>query len=233
MQRKVSLLAVSIGAIAVIALVVGLVVIFMTGRNAPDTPATAGPTDTATPDSEDPDASVCGLNTVVETNTIDTVAPPTEWEWLESTFITAENHVDGPAVVEENGVRYCYAQTPTGVLFAANNYGALGQVLPASEFAEHALVAGPFRDQVIHDTTSPKPIPQQVDPAGYRLTSYTPTNATVEIVLSVDGKLVASKFELRWEEGDWRYVPLSDGTLAVSNTTIDSLAGYVPWSPRD
>lgn len=224
--------------IAVAALVIGIIS-FTTSNDT----AVAGVDSTHSSDNDtdgngasatptDPNASRCGLDTVVDSNDLETTAPPTEWDFVDGFFLTAQDQSNGPGVVEENGVRYCYARTPTGALFAASNYGGMAAILPASEFAEFAFVAGPVRDEKANSDATPATIPFKVEPAGFRLTAYSRDAATVELVASFDGALATMKLELAWSEGDWRVVPLSDGTAGIRGPVLSNLAGYVPWGPR-
>lgn len=241
-EKRISLASILIASIGVVALIGGIV-FFVVGRlggqgggepaesaAAESQPEGVAP-DAPSVDPDDPEASRCGLTVYSDTNDLETTAPETKWEWVDSVFMVAKSEDHGPGVVEDNGIRYCYARTPTGVLYAAYNLGAMGRTRPASEFAEYTTVAGTVRDELIQDTDGPQDYGYKLEPAGFRISGYSADSAIVEVVYAFGGSgLIASKVQMRWEEGDWRVVPLEDGSIFLSTQSISSLAGYVPWS---
>lgn len=216
-----------------VAVVVALILGFLAFNTESRTENSATGTATAETPTRPPEASVCGLDTVTNANDLVALAPATQWDFVNGFFLAAPDSVHGPGLIAADGiVRWCYARTPTGVVFSAYNFAVMGSLVPASRFVDHTVVESTLRTEGSQDSAAPVALEQRIEPAGFRIDSYSPAVATVTIVLSVDGVLGASQMEMRWSEGDWRVMPLENGKTAQFQGTLANLAGFVPWGPH-
>lgn len=230
MQGKTKIAVMVASVLAIVAIIIG-VIFFATNGATTEAESTTPPTGAPTSTTSEGE-SVCGLTARTDTNDIETTAPETEWEWVDAGFLTAQNDTHGPGVVQDNGVRYCYARTPTGALNAAYNAVTMGALFPHSEFAAFVIVAGAVQEEMAASDTQPTPEGGTSEPAAFRITGYDGTNVSLDLVVENSDRLITVTFEMRWEQGDWRLVPLSNGQIMLNRAVIDSLAGYVPWGPR-
>ncbi|PFG44950.1 hypothetical protein ATJ97_0226 [Georgenia soli] len=197
-------------------------------------PTSSDPTATAAP-TESPSAqggeSVCGLEPVELDGTL-TAAPDTEWELVGTTAApSVEDH--GPGEVEEDGFRYCFAQTPTGALLAAANVAAMGSDPGLSpKVAEHLFAEGVGRDVALSETpTGNAGGGVRVQIAGFRLLDYSGESATVDIAMrGSNGAIAGQVFDLVWEDGDWKVQLAPDGQLPTDVVVLPDLAGYLLWA---
>jgi hypothetical protein len=150
-----------------------------------------------------------------------------------------------------NALARGFADTPAGAVLAAVNIA----VRTAAQWGPRI-----YRPTIIHQVTGPAArlllaqdhrdyvalraaahIPPG-QPAGrgwateaaYRLVSYTPRSATVEIVSegpATNGTAVraVTRIRLRWLHGDWRVIAPPGGNWASSAATVSSLSGYTTF----
>lgn len=197
---------------------------------APPTPATeASPTE----EPSDPDESVCGLPGHETKGNVSTPPENTNWTLIRKMAIPASDAA-GPGVVEESGLRYCYAHTPEGALLAAvNMFGWAAAALndPDGIF-EHNIAAGPGREalraHVDEWVNTPVPIePPQL--RGFRLLNYSGESAYVDLAFEANGGYTHLQIEVAWEEGDWKVRLQPDGAIPPFQPLPD-LTGYVLWA---
>ncbi|PFG39438.1 hypothetical protein ATJ97_1944 [Georgenia soli] len=196
------------------------------GRESP----TTGPTGTAR---AAPGRSVCGLTEEADSGTL-TRAPAATWQ-LVGTVAAPSVEGQGPGE-DDDGLRTCYARTPTGALLAAANVAAMGsspQLI--GRMTEEMTAEGPGRDAALKylEAGAAPEIPTGVryQIRGFRLLDYTGTEASVDLALGVDGGLTGSfVLDLRWEDGDWKVVLTDDGGLGSLPAPVPDLTGYTLWS---
>ena len=198
----------------------------------PGTPPTAPPaqprTETAVVDD---DESVCGLEGTDDERL--TSAPDVDTWDFQGTVPYPVSETHGPGATTDRGIRYCFAHSPEGALFAAAN--ALAQAsdpAAAQDWARTFLSDGPARDRWIADaadTTDEDGVRFSV--AGFRLLAYTGSTARVDLGVagSVSGSAVHGTFvyELVWRDGDWRLDATAPRPLDYA--TVPDLAGYITW----
>lgn len=201
-----------------------------TTLNAGEPTASAEPDPEATEATTDP--SVCGLEGVELEGTV-TATPIAEWSLIGTTAAPSVEGA-GPGVVEESGLRYCFARTPEGAVLAAANMLALGEEQSVREgFIEHLVASGPGRDAFRESSRDPDATSSQVrvQTAGFNLLEYTGDTATVDLAIRTSNDTVgAVAYSLVWEEGDWRVRFRDDGTLWNLPVQLPDLTGYIPWS---
>lgn len=126
---------------------------------------------------------------------------------------------------KSGGWFYCYQHSPGGALIAAIDVWASGTAASAAQVARHLAV------NVTPRALGSDELPPGLSLAGYQYTSYTPSEAVIEVVFDVYGRGdVEITTPMVWVPGlgDWRLdVPASG---SVSSSVVDpSLGGYVAW----
>lgn len=189
---------------------------------------TPGPTATAAPA-----RSVCGLEEEADSGTL-TRAPTATWELVDT---VAAPSVEGQGPGEDDdGLRTCYARTPTGALLAAANVAAMGSSPElVGRMTKEMTAEGPGRDAALAyleaDAAPEIPGGVRYQIRGFRLLDYTGTEASVDLALGVEGGLTGSfVLDLRWEDGDWKVVLTDDGGLGSLPAPVPDLTGYTLWS---
>ncbi|MGL5866604.1 MAG: hypothetical protein ACRCYX_12190 [Dermatophilaceae bacterium] len=235
-SKKLITSAVVVAAIVVLGLVLSLTNLL--GGDADPAPNPTAPAPSASGGATaDPSAagsgedSVCGLDAVELTGTLNT-PPPATWTLLGTTAAPAIEG-QGPGKVEDDGFRSCYARTPTGAVLAAANYGAIGSYTPLRKtYYERATVPGLGRDALLK-----KPIPgdgsagNRVQIAGFRVLRYDGRTADIDLALRTsNGALGAFVFNLEWSGGDWKLRLADDGSELSPVVQLPSLSGYVLWA---
>jgi hypothetical protein len=226
-----------IAAALVVALIAAAVVIFLLPKGqdpaqpAPGTaaaanPATASPSATAVAGK-----SVCGLPGSKETAL--GAAPKSNWDLLGTMAVPSDPSTAGPGTVGKDGLRSCFAQSPTGALYATANIWAASFNGYAKQVYLELSADSPSRDKAVQAIkegkdfgggTSPK-----VQIAGFIIHSYTPGTAVVELAIkSADGGYGAFSTSLLWEDGDWKLDIPAAGGGAVRQ--IRDLSSFIPWA---
>lgn len=224
-----------IAAALVVALIAATIVIFLLPKgqgNAQPAPAPAesSSTPTASPSaSGEASNSICGLPATSETAL--GTAPETKWE-LVGTMAAPTDPKVGPGKTDEQGIRSCFAHTPTGALYAAVNLWALGTD-PSKEpaIAEQLAAKGPGRDAGMKaPPTSAASSPLKVQVAGFNV-SYTDNQAVVELAFKANnGGLASVRTTLLWQDGDWKGVVADSGKPLEEPRQIRDLSGFILWS---
>ncbi|MBG0741116.1 hypothetical protein IV500_17230 [Paeniglutamicibacter antarcticus] len=232
-----------IAAALVIALIAATAVIFLLPKgdsNAQPAPAAAGSSSApaASPGTSATTASnksVCGLASSSE-KTLGT-APKSKWELVGKIATPTDPKTFGPRRTDENGFRSCFAQSPTGALYAAMNVAALGSSgssVLERQLAEKLLVPGAGRDAAMKQAaadsgSSGSSTPIQV--RGFLIKSYTPEEANIDLAFQTEkGAYARLTLSMRWMGGDWKVKPADDGTTFTGTTQISDLSGFILWS---
>src|SRR5687768_8192286 len=119
-----------IAAALVVALIAATLVIFLLPKGQGNAQPAPAPAESSSPATASPSTSaeagqsVCGLPASSETAL--GTAPNTKWELVGTMATPADPETFGPGVTDESGFRSCFAQAPTGALYAAMNVAALG-----------------------------------------------------------------------------------------------------------
>lgn len=188
-----------------------------------------------------PTSTTGGCHAKNPSQEIPRVAAPLSVSWqFEGKMLIPIQAASGPATTSPNGVRSCFAHSPTGAVLAA--MVLLGQIQnpEVSVAALHNRVyPGPGRDAAIAQAKltakTPSTVAGDVQFAGFKVLDY-PQNATralIQIVADLNGKAYgAMPITMRWYRGDW-YVELqTDGSFngSVEPDILTSLSGYVRFS---
>ncbi len=181
-------------------------------------------------------SSRCGLPDGDQS--IPTTALAADWRVIDRAVVPISPNRYGPAD-ETMGIYTCYARNPGGALTAAALDAAQrgSRTVDASEYVEARYAKGANYEQGLAALEALEAQPDDnlsAEIAGFRVLSYTPAEARLEIVLRLTesqfaGQLLASYYELTWVDGDWQLIMPADFDATVR--AIDTLAGYVEWSP--
>jgi hypothetical protein len=228
-----------IAAVLVVALIAASIIIFLLPKGEDDAqPASepGGSTQTVAASSSPAEAgSVCGLPSTSETAL--GTAPNTKWELVGKMATPTEPDTFGPGTTDKDGFRSCFAQSPTGALYAAANLlamGSSGDRAINQKLTDTLLLPGPGRDiakaeaQAMSATAAPS---ATVQFRGFVIKSYSRSAANVDIAFQTDtGVLGHTVLPLKWEEGDWKLAIADSGRLVNEITQIRDLSGFIPWS---
>ncbi|MFS0735352.1 hypothetical protein ABC304_04115 [Microbacterium sp. 1P10UB] len=196
------------------------------GQTAPATTAT--PTASAVAAGEA--ASVCGLPGYDESGDL-TAAPTTDWT-IVGTMAAPSSEEAGPGVVAESGLRSCYAHTVEGALFAMANLWAMGTDGRLSAvLLEEQTAPGAGRDAALAAGAAQSNTGGSVQIVGFRVSSYTATEATIDIAFRTNtNQLLSFPAPVKWVDGDWKLVLTDAGQPPFRPSTLTSLGGYTPWA---
>lgn len=202
-------------------------------RQADLAPTAGAGSSSATAATPTPSAGDCDLPGGDQT--VPVTAPETEWT-LVGTVAAPSSDDAGPAVIDPaTGVRSCYAQTPTGALFAAANFLAAITDPDALVAAVEELTAdGPGRDtlleQVRTDPASAIGTATRYQVAGFTYLSAQDDVVTVSLAIATTGGMAGIPLTVVREDGDWKVDIPADGNVSAQAQPIASLSGYVPWA---
>jgi hypothetical protein len=178
--------------------------------------------------------SVCGLPSSTETAL--GTAPKSKWELVGKMAAPTDPKTFGPGVTDGDGFRSCFANSPTGALYAAANMIALGSSGTQDELklADKLLVPGPGRDAAIKEAktrTSTAGSGETAQVSGFLLKSYSPAEADVDLAIKLpNGALAHSVLSLRWVAGDWKVKASDDGQVFNGVAQLSDLSGFILWS---
>jgi hypothetical protein len=140
----------------------------------------------------------------------------------------------GPAKVDPDGFRRCFAHSPTGAVFAAYSaVAAIADQRKAVATVTKLMLPGPDADALLGELRKETPTnntaPTQI--AGYRVIDASRDRATVTLAMPVETAFMSATFTLVWLDGDWRLVPPVPGEpVGAPFAQQRDLAGFVPWS---
>lgn len=226
-----------IGAVLVVGLVVAMgVILSVQGlRSDDDRPVVSSPSSSsrASTTSEGSGASVCGLPGHESTGTV-TRAPKATWR-LVGSIAAPQVEGAGPGKIDSDGFGWCHARTPTGAVVSAAEtlpFTATNEVRIKS--LEKSAVPGPGRTAALKEARSSDvedlPAGERVQVAGFKLVSYSDTEAVVDVAAESDGRYFSQTVDLRWVDGDWKYKLSDSGDFTSRSLEIPNLSGYVEWS---
>lgn len=231
-----------ISAALVVALVAAVVVIFLfpkgedSAQSAP-APTEAGNSAAASPSTSQAAAgdSICGLPASSETAL--GTAPTSKWELVGRMATPTDPETFGPGETDESGFRSCFANSPTGALYAAMNVAALGSSDSpevVAKLSDKLLVPGAGRDAAMKEaseggTSSGDSSTIQV--RGFLIRSYTSSEADIDLAFETnEGVLARTTMSMRWMDGDWKVKPADTGMTYNGVSQLRDLSGFLIWS---
>jgi hypothetical protein len=224
-KPKFIISAVVVAVIAALAIILALIP--RSGGTPAAGPAPAASTSTGQP-SPASEASVCGLPSGDQAKPAAAPAD-TKWELVGKIAAPTSPEQFGPGRTAANGLRSCFAHSPTGALYAAANVTALSSAGKARLVFEDLAVPSPERNALLAqpDTAPTSGTTAQI--AGYQVRSYDSDRAVIVIAAKGDnGALVSVPVPLQWYGGDWKVVVPATGSTGGGQ--LSDLSGFIPWS---
>lgn len=197
-------------------------------------PATPSDDPTSTPTPRPPKPGTGGCRTAKPDQAIPRVAPAgVTWQFEDDMLFPLQQEA-GPAVMDRNGVRSCFAHSPTGAVFAT--FTLLAQIKnPAltTDVLATRIAPGPGRDKAVADnraTPTPRSEAKSGQFAGFKIIDYEPTRAIVSIAVRFDERTTAAlPVTMVWDGRDWKGKLQADGSFNGSTEPdlLGSLESYV------
>ena len=161
-------------------------------------------------------------------------APPAvNWQFETDMLIPLQAQ-GGPASTDGNGLRHCFAHSPTGAVLAA--MVTLGQIrnpdLTEAVLRER-IAPGVGRTRAlsaVRSSPTPRNTGETSQFTGFKVIDYLPNRTIVSIAVRIDSQKVAAlPVTLLWTGGDWKLVLQPDGSFngEVAPDVLQSLEGYV------
>jgi hypothetical protein len=173
-------------------------------------------------------ASVCGLPSGDQAKPATTPAD-TKWELVGKIATPTSPTQFGPGKTEANGLRSCFAHSPTGALYAAANMTALSSAGKADLVYQQLAVPSPERDAVLKSSPTAAPNSVTAQLAGFTFRSYEADRAVIDLAFKgANGTFVSIPVPLQWYEGDWKFVVPATGDTGARQ--LSDLSGYVEWA---
>lgn len=206
-------------------------------QNATDAaPATSPPPDeqftTATAAPQPAATTVCPDLSGTDGDLALTQAPDVQWSSV-GEVAAAISEDNGPA--NREGVKSCFAQTPTGALLAAHNFLADLRTgsLDAVEVVETRMdqAAPGYSTLLAQAAEPPKGANPPVSVVGYRFLESTANGHTIALVQrlpgSSDALFAQDQVTLEWSGSDWLI------SSAADPQQLDGLPpGFIEWGPE-
>jgi hypothetical protein len=199
------------------------------GGTPPAAPATAAASPSSGQPSATSDASVCGLPAGDQAKPVAAPAD-TKWELVGKIAAPTSPKQFGPGKTEANGLRSCFAHSPTGALYAGANVLALASSGHNDLVLRYLTVDRPERNKMLNSTApaaaSDGP---SVQLAGFRFSDYSGDRAVIEYGFKAsNGTLGSLPVVLQWSGGDWKAVPPASGQ--PEGKQLADLNGFIPWA---
>ncbi len=176
-----------------------------------------------------------GCSTTGTDQTVPT-SPPAGVTWtLNAGFAVPSSPADGPTLRGAGGVGYCYSHTPLGAVLAASNLGTGTGALPdiLQSTLDYSTVPNQYAKAAADAGSTGEAPPGDIQLAGFRIITYSPEQASVALSYRVAGSTDSYSqltFAMQWYKGDWRDVPQPGPSSVVTNATVPTLAGSIPWA---
>lgn len=164
--------------------------------------------------------------------------PPSDVTWELVSGVTVPVSPSAGPTRTDGAVRYGYAHTPLGAVFAALNIATRYAFTPGDgwiQVTQRQVEPGKGRDVFVNaregtsDLTPPDGGFGQA--AGYRLADYTLARARIQVGYAFgSGLRQTSTLAVAWRDGDWRLVLQPDGNPGPKPAAIDNLLGFVSFS---
>lgn len=167
---------------------------------------------------------------------VPTVTPPgTRWALVGDMAEPSAPATVGPARTVD-GFGECYAHSPLGALYAAENVMAAFTAQPQSVVIGELAAPGAARDFAVRKAVGGDNRRLQEIAGGpstfigFAFASYSPQEAAMTIAIEgPTGVQVGLPLVMRWIEADWRFVVPPNGQDFAA-TAVGSMDGFVAWS---
>jgi hypothetical protein len=200
----------------------------------PATPAPVGtpePVGQATPA---PAGTTNGCGLPDGDQAVPTTAPAVDgWE-VNRRVVVPRSTAYGPAKVDADGDRRCFAHSPGGAVFAAYSaIAAMADQRRTVATVTKLMLPGPATDALLRELRA-ESVDEDSDPsqlAGYRVIDASRDRVTIALAMPVESAYVSATLTLVWHDGDWRVVPPQPGeAVGAPYSQHRDLDGFVAWS---
>ncbi|WP_427136666.1 hypothetical protein [Pseudarthrobacter sp. S9] len=173
-------------------------------------------------------ASFCGLPDGDQSKPA-TEPANTKWELIGKVAAPTSPTKYGPGKTDPNGLRSCFAHSPTGALYAAVNVTALSSAGKARLVFENLAFPGPERDTLLQQPEPSETYTQTAQLAGFAFRSYNGDRAVADLAFKgSNGTYLSIPVPLQWDSGDWKFLVPATGSTGARQ--IADLSGYIPWA---
>ncbi|MCZ2404388.1 hypothetical protein IV498_14680 [Paenarthrobacter sp. Z7-10] len=194
------------------------------------TASTPNPASTAAPASASAqsEASICGLPAGTQTTPV-TTPEGTKWELVGKIATPTSPKKYGPGRTGSNGLRSCFAHSPTGALYAGMNMVVLSSTGHSNLVTKYLTVDGPERDKLLAAPGSASIGDPDFQLAGFRISDYSGSRAVIDYGFKVsNGTFGSIPVAMQWQDGDWKFIPPASGQN--EGRQISDLNGFIPWT---
>lgn len=140
----------------------------------------------------------------------------------------------GPTLIQ-GPLWWCYAHTPAGAALAAHIIPSQMSGSHWRTVTEQQVVAGQgrqmfeFQRATVANTDAQSDGAAVASYAGFSVTSYSESAATVRLLLKSAQGYAATNISLRWSGGDWKVRPDDNGSLHSPVSSVQSTNGFTFW----
>ncbi|MFI7142485.1 hypothetical protein ACIBQ5_33710 [Streptomyces massasporeus] len=161
-------------------------------------------------------------------------AAPTDLRWRSIAGVKVPTSPTAGPIVVRGPVLWCFAHTPMGAVMAAH-------VIPAQMSgpqwriaAERQVMPGFGRDIFVSQRSSVSDADSSGRKAGtfegFSISDYNANSARIRLLIKNSrGDRSTTSISLRWNEGDWKVEPLTEGSLYSKVTMADGPDGFILW----
>ena len=161
-------------------------------------------------------------------------ASPDDIEWRQVGVARVPVSPSAGPIRSDGPLMWCFAHTPMGAVMAAHIIPTHMSGSDWRSVTQQQVVAGPGRDIFVAQRST---VPQTAQNgsavgsyAGFALASYSPDAAKVQLLIKNGSGGYGSTFvAVKWDGGDWKVQPKSNGSLYTSMTTVMGNAGFIMW----
>lgn len=197
-----------------------------TGPDQSQTDSSSGAATATSTSSGDASTTKCGFPAKWDSRPV-TAAPDVTWQQVGALAAPVSTQY-GPRKVSgpDGAVRQCYQHSPSGAVIAAINITVGGSDTAAgNQVVEKQFTPGKGKQEALEQESQEG----SATVAGFQVQACTATKCLISVAFSGGGNTGAATVPLVWSSGDW----MIDGTVSgiSAGQPIDSLSGYVPFSP--
>ncbi|MFF6998040.1 hypothetical protein ACFY93_24185 [Streptomyces sp. NPDC008313] len=160
---------------------------------------------------------------------------PKDFRWkADGTGLVPVSKTAGP-LKYDGPVWSCFAHTPMGAVLAAHAITDHLSYPGWREVVDRQVVPGAGRDALISDRSKAEDKPTSGKPdvggyAGFSVLAYNKKEATLMFLLRGPGSSYGStSVSMRWQDGDWKLAPDTDGTIYAGMSKVTGTQGFVSW----
>jgi hypothetical protein len=163
---------------------------------------------------------------------VPTTAPPADgWE-VNRRVVVPRSTVYGPAKVDADGFRRCFAHSPGGAVFAAYHaIAAMADQRRTVATVTKLMLPGPATEALLRELRA-ESVDEESDPsqvAGYRVIDASRDRVTMALAMPVESAYVSAILTLVWHDGDWRVVPPHSRARRLARRTRSTVTSTASW----